>query len=101
MPTSINNIKNFYELVSQVGIEIPLIQRDYVQGRVHDTSELEQLNDEQAKTLIKKYTDEREKRDSFVKKIVESLFQPQTPALQLTFIYGTIEQTTGIATHHT
>lgn len=101
MPTSINNIKNFYELVSQVGIEIPLIQRDYVQGRVHDTSELEQRNDEQAKTLLKKYTDEREKRDSFVKKIVESLFQPQTPALQLTFIYGTIEQTTGIATHHT
>ena len=100
MPTTINNIKTFSALLSKVGIEIPLIQRDYVQGRIHDTNELEQRNDEQAKALLKKYTDEREKRDSFVKKLVEALYRPQDPAMQLTFIYGTMEQTTGVATHH-
>ena len=100
MAVSINTIKDFSSLVSQLGIEIPLIQRDYVQGRIHDTEEINERKDDQARELLKKYTDEKEKRDAFVKKLVAALLNPQTPAMQLTFMYGTIEHITGSTLHH-
>ena len=100
MAVSINTIKDFSSLVSQLGIEIPLIQRDYVQGRIHDTEEIKERKDDQARELLKKYTDEKEKRDAFVKKLVAALLNPQTPAMQLTFMYGTIEHITGSTLHH-
>ena len=95
-----NTIKDFSSLVSRVGIEIPLIQRDYVQGRVHDTEDLKQRLDEEARTLLKKYTDEREKRDKFVHALVEALHCPKTPAMQLTFIYGTVEDASATESRH-
>lgn len=100
MATNINEINNFSDLISQVGIEIPMIQRDYVQGRIHDTKELEDRNDDQAKELIKKFTDEKEKRDTFISKLITAIRNPEESSLQLTFLYGTIEQTTGTSTHH-
>lgn len=101
MTQDINNIKNFFDLVSCYGIEIPLIQRDYVQGRVHDTSELKERKDDLARDLLKKYTDEREKRDKFVERLVRALLNPDMDAMQLTFLYGTKENTSGVLSHQT
>lgn len=101
MTQDINTIKNFFDLVSCYGIEIPLIQRDYVQGRVHETAELLERKDDLAKILLKKYTDEREKRDKFVERLVRALLNPNEYAMQLTFLYGTKEVTSGVQSHQT
>ena len=99
MTQDINNIKNFFDLVSCYGIEIPLIQRDYVQGRVHDIVELRERKDDFARALLKKYTDEREKRDQFVERLVKALLNPDKNAMQLTFLYGTKKNTSGAQSH--
>ena len=90
---SINNVKTFAGLISVVGIEIPLIQRDYVQGRVHDTKPLEKKSDDDSKALLKKYIKEQERRDGFVQQLVSALESPDEKQIQLTFIYGTVEDT--------
>lgn len=91
MATSINNIENFSGLLSAYGVNIPLIQRDYVQGRVHDTKKLEGKGDETSKKLLKKYLFERERRDNFVSQLISALENPQSNPMQLTFIYGNTE----------
>ena len=91
MNKSINNIKNISDLLSTYGVDIPLIQRDYVQGRVHDTKKLEGKGDDASKKLMKKYLREQERRDDFVTQLISALEQPETLPMQLTFIYGTIE----------
>ena len=93
MSTPINNIKNFSELLQSNGVEIPLIQRDYVQGRVHNTEKYEGKGDETSKKMLKKYISEREKRDNFVTQLISALDDPQKCPMQLTFIYGTTEST--------
>lgn len=100
METTLNNITNFATLVSNFGIEIPTIQRDYVQGRVHQIAELIERNDDKAKALLKKFTDEREKRDKFVTRLINAIHDPDKNAIQLTFLYGTIEHTSGSSSHH-
>ena len=93
MSKPINDIKNFSELLQSYGVEIPLIQRDYVQGRVHDTEKYEGKGDETSKKMLKKYISEREKRDNFVAQLISALGDPQNSPIQLTFIYGTTEDT--------
>ena len=93
MTEEINKITTFSELLSKFGVEIPLIQRDYVQGRIHDTSKLEGRGDEKSKALLRKYIGERERRDNFITQLIDALESPETASMQLTFIYGTIEQT--------
>ena len=93
MSTSINNIKNFSALLQSYGVEIPLIQRDYVQGRVHNTEKYEGKGDETSKKMLKKYISEREKRDNFVAQLISALDAPHNNPMQLTFIYGTTEDT--------
>ena len=97
---NINSVRNFSSLISSVGIEIPLIQRDYVQGRIHDMESIKKRHDDEAKSLLKKYTDEKEKRDKFVRALVAALRSPETSALQLTFIYGTVETTAASDDRH-
>lgn len=91
MASSINDIKNFSGLLSAYGVNIPLIQRDYVQGRVHDTTKLEGKGDETSKKLLKKYLLERERRDNFVSQLISALEDPVSNQMQLTFIYGDTE----------
>lgn len=91
MAASINDIKDFTGLLSAYGVNIPLIQRDYVQGRVHDTTKLEGKGDETSKILLKKYLLERERRDNFVSQLISALENPQLNQMQLTFIYGNTE----------
>lgn len=93
MATSINSIKNFSGLLSEYGVTIPLIQRDYVQGRVHDITKLEGKGDETSRKLLKKYLLERERRDNFVSQLISALENPQSNLMQLTFIYGNTEKT--------
>ena len=93
MSTSINNIKNFSALLQSYGVEIPLIQRDYVQGRVHNTEKYEGKGDETSKKMLKKYISEREKRDNFVAQLISALDAPHNNPMQLTFIYGTTVET--------
>ena len=93
MSKPINDIKNFSELLQSYGVEIPLIQRDYVQGRVHDTEKYEGKGDETSKKMLKKYISEREKRDNFVAQLISALEDPQNSPMQLTFIYGTTVET--------
>lgn len=93
MAKAINDIKNVSELLSAYGVVVPLIQRDYVQGRVHDTKKLEKKGDETSKKLLKKYLRERERRDNFVTQLISALEQPSAMPMQLTFIYGTKENT--------
>lgn len=93
MDKEFNKIKTFSELLSEFGVKIPLIQRDYVQGRIHDTSKLEGRGDEKSKALLRKYIGERERRDNFLTQLIEALESPETASIQLTFIYGTIEHT--------
>ena len=57
----------FYELLKDYKIEIPIIQRDYAQGR-EDKSEI---------------------RDNFLSALYQSM-QPGSPRLKLDFIYGSI-----------
>ena len=71
MAKNINQIRNFSELLTNYGVQIPLIQRDYVQGRVHDTKPFEGKGDDKSKELLKKYTKERERRDNFVKQLLD------------------------------
>ena len=100
MAKAINDIKNISELLSAYGVIIPLIQRDYVQGRVHDTEKLEKKGDEASKKLLKKYLRERERRDNFVTQLISALEQPNTMPMQLTFIYGTKENTGAHSMRH-
>lgn len=99
MGMTVNEIFDFATLVSNFGIEIPMIQRDYVQGRVHETTDLLERNDDRAKALVKKYTDEREKRDKFVTRLINALLDPGKSAMQLTFLYGTVEHTSRSSSH--
>lgn len=100
MDLSIKDIKNFSSLISNLGVEIPLIQRDYVQGRIHDTAELAKRNDDEAKALLKKYTDEKEKRDKFVAKLISALLSPIDKSMRLAFLYGTKETSSATINHH-
>lgn len=86
-------IKTFAKLLGSYGVEIPLIQRDYVQGRVHDISEYQGKGDDISKDLLKKYTKEKERRDNFVTQLVNALIDPSAHQIQLTFIYGTLQNT--------
>ena len=99
MSSSINNIQNFADLISLFGIEIPMIQRDYVQGRVHETDSLKERKDDLARVLLKKYTDEREKRDKFISRLLNALLDPTSNAIELTFLYGTVAPTSGASSH--
>lgn len=100
MPEEYNSIKTFSDLISKVGIEIPLIQRDYVQGRIHDYSNLQGKGDETSKALLKKYISERERRDNFINQLIDALEHPGSASMQLTFIYGTIESKSANSLHH-
>ena len=85
----LDNIHNFSDLMTKVGITIPLIQRDYVQGRIHDGKEFEGIDrTENIQLILKKYADEREKRDNFVHKMIDALCDPTKNKMHLTFIYG-------------
>lgn len=100
MVKAINDIKNISELLSAYGVVIPLIQRDYVQGRVHDTKKLEGKGDDASKKLLKKYLREQERRDNFVTQLISALEQPSKMPMQLTFIYGTKENTAEHSMRH-
>lgn len=93
MASEYNSVKAFSDLVSRVGIEIPLIQRDYVQGRIHDIRGLQGRGDDASKALLKKYIGEQERRDNFINQLINALLCPETASMQLTFIYGTVEDT--------
>lgn len=58
---------SFYQLISDYRIEIPIIQRDYAQGR-EDKSEI---------------------RNNFLSALLQSM-QPTSPRLKLDFIYGSV-----------
>lgn len=64
-------MKNFKELINEFNIEIPIIQRDYVQGR----------DDDQAKEI----------RKSFLDDIFKSLEKDKK--FHLDFVYGSFEET--------
>ncbi len=68
MSTQNNNTVTFTEFIERHNIQIPVIQRDYVQGRA--------LTD-----------NEKEKRDDFVKKLMDALLPDGTPC-HLDFVYG-------------
>ena len=78
--TSMKNIKSIDQLFSANGIEIPLIQRDYVQGRVHE------ITNKTSESLSKRYTEERNKRNKFVTELLTALLSGEPK--NLTFIYG-------------
>ena len=99
MASTINEIHSFAELVSSYGIDIPMIQRDYVQGRIHETEPFKERKDDEARKLLKKYTDEREKRDKFISRLLSALLNPSSDAIQLTFLYGTVAHTSGAGSH--
>ena len=98
--SEINAVKTFPELVAKFGIEIPLIQRDYVQGRVRDVGELANREDEQSKKLKKKYIAERERRDRFVEQLINALDNPEERSITLTFVYGTLQTTNTNSSRH-
>lgn len=93
--TNIGNITDFSSLLQAYGIEIPLIQRDYVQGRIHqkEIDRLAKKSDDKSKKLLKKYLREKERRNNFVSQLIAALGNPESAPIQLTFIYGTIEKT--------
>lgn len=93
--TNIGNITDFSSLLQAYGIEIPLIQRDYVQGRIHqkEIDRLAKKSDDKSKKLLKKYLREKERRNNFVSQLIAALENPESAPIQLTFIYGTIEKT--------
>jgi hypothetical protein len=62
------NIKSFWELIKEYKIDIPIIQRDYVQGRAN----------------------EKKRRDEFLKVIYNTLINVTQPNLNLDFIYGRV-----------
>lgn len=63
-----NNTVIFFDFIKEHNIQIPVIQRDYVQGRA--------LNDK-----------EKEKRNDFVKKLMDALLPEGIPC-HLDFVYG-------------
>lgn len=69
-----NNIYSFYKLISEFQIEIPIIQRDYAQGR----------DNSKAKNI----------RESIIKKIIDSV--NNNNPLFFDFIYGRVENKTFI-----
>lgn len=71
-----NDIYSFYKLISEYKIEIPVIQRDYAQGRAES-----------------KATDVRK---SIVESILNSVSDPQAKPLFFDFVYGRIEGDTFI-----
>lgn len=85
----LDNITTFVGLISKLGIKIPLIQRDYVQGRVHDA---EIMAGGISKDLLNKYITEQERRDNFVNQLIAALNEPDEKSIRLTFIYGTCEE---------
>lgn len=68
MSTQNNNTVTFAEFIARHNIQVPVIQRDYVQGRA--------LTD-----------NEKEKRDDFVKKLMDALLLDGAPC-HLDFVYG-------------
>lgn len=92
MAVTLNNISNLADLCKISGIKIPMLQRDYVQGRIHSTSQYEKKGDEHSVLMLAKYKEEKEKRDAFVRKLVKALMNPSSDAIQLTFIYGVTEE---------
>ena len=54
-------------LLSSYGVNVPLIQRDYVQGRVH------QVTSSTSDELKEKYKEEEDKRNRFVAQLIEAL----------------------------
>ena len=71
-------------LLEQFGVEIPLIQRDYVQGRIHFA------NDKTSDELKDRFKEEKEKRDEFVTRLLDALRTGNT--IKLTFIYGVLRK---------
>ena len=71
-----NDIYSFYKLISEFKIEIPVIQRDYAQGRTESRA-----------------TDVRE---SIVKSILDSVSRSNPKPLFFDFVYGRIEGDTFI-----
>ena len=77
-----NNISTFWELINKHKIEIPIIQRDYAQGRDNPKS--------------------AEIRHNFIKQIIETLEREDknNKPLHLNFIYGKVNgKTDKIRTH--
>lgn len=66
-----NNQTTFYKLIKEHDIQIPLIQRDYVQGRAKNSKA-------------------KEKRDDFVNKLLNAIL-PGSISYNLDFIYGARE----------
>lgn len=67
-------------LLSSYGVNVPLIQRDYVQGRVHN------VTSRTSEELKEKYKEEEDKRNRFVSQLLEALKRGMPK--KLTFIYG-------------
>lgn len=67
-------------LLSSYGVNVPLIQRDYVQGRVHN------VTSRTSEELKEKYKEEEDKRNRFVSQLLEALKSGMPK--KLTFIYG-------------
>ena len=74
------NLNTIASLLSLYGVNVPLIQRDYVQGRVH------QVTPRTSDELKEKFKEEEDKRNRFVAQLIEAL-KSGTPK-KLTFIYG-------------
>lgn len=66
-----NNKTTFYKFLKDQDIQIPLIQRDYVQGRAQDSKA-------------------QEKRDDFVSKLLNAILS-ENNSYNLDFIYGARE----------
>lgn len=69
--TEENNIKTFWEVIQENQIEIPVIQRDYAQGRQNDR--VNQI------------------REDFVEALTKVLQNENKEALHLDFVYGRIQ----------
>ena len=88
---NLQNISNFADLLKVTGVRIPMLQRDYVQGRIHSTAPYEKKGDEYSLKMLSKYKEEKEKRDSFVRQLIKALIDPTQYPIELTFIYGVSE----------
>ena len=75
-------INSISTLLNQFGIEIPLIQRDYVQGRIHE------VTDKTSDELKDRFKEEKDKRNGFVKQLLDALRTGEPK--KLTFIYGVL-----------
>lgn len=87
------DIHSIDKLFKTSGIEIPLIQRDYVQGRVHE------ITSKTSDKLKKEYSEERNKRDKFISELLDALRYGKEK--HLTFIYGVNCQNDKTGSHET